>query len=181
MGADVLAKREPVTALLTTLHSKFAANLVALEPEVIQLIEIIDLKSRAIDGASVELQRIHFTSDAHKLQCAFLIQEVFADLCQAMYLLAIGLVVPARMSTRRALELGVAVLYMWDLPHEYWAWAKHDEDLSFSKMVDHLGSPGYISLIAATSPPPVRLLQVREPEASGAKNILAFCLSFYAV
>lgn len=148
MESDVHAKREPIVALLTTLHSKFAANLDVLDRDVIALLEIIDLNSRAIDGVAGELQRIHSGDDGHKLQCAHLMEEIFADLCQAMYLLAIGLVVPARMLARRAFELGLAIVYMWDLPHEYWGWARHDEDLSFSKMVDHLCSPRYLTLIS---------------------------------
>jgi hypothetical protein len=148
MESNVHAKREPIVTLLTTLHSKFAANLDVLDGDVIELLEIIDLNSRAIDGAGNELQRLHSGDDKHKLQCAYLIEEIFADLCQAMYLLAIGLVVPARMLVRRAFEIGLAIVYMWDLQHEYWGWAKHGEDLSFSKMVDHLCSSGYLTLIS---------------------------------
>jgi hypothetical protein len=149
MESDAHAKREPIVVLLTTLHSKFATNLNVLDRDVIALLEIIDLNSRAIDGVAGELQRIHSGDDKHKLQCARLIEEIFADLCQAMYLLAIGLVVPARMLARRAFELGLAIIYMWDLPHEYWGWVKHDQDLNFSKMVDHLCSPGYRTLISS--------------------------------
>jgi hypothetical protein len=142
------AKREPIVDLLTTLHSKFSTNLSVLDPEVVTLLETIDLNSRAIDGAADELERTHSGGEKHKLECALLIQEIFADFSQAMYLLAIGLVVPARMLMRRGFELGLAIMYMWDLPHEYWGWAKHDQDLSFSKMVDHLCSPGYVELIS---------------------------------
>ena len=149
MQSDAHAKREPIVALLTTLHSKFATNLNVLERDAISLLELVDLNSRAIDEVAGELQRLCSGEDKHKLQCARLIEEIFADLCQAMYLLAIGLVVPARMLARRAFELGLAVVYLWDLPHEYWGWAKHDQDLSFSKMVDHLCSPGYLTLISS--------------------------------
>jgi hypothetical protein len=145
---DIHAKREPILALLTTLHSKFAANLNALDSTVITLVEIIDVNSRAIDEAGGELQRIHSGDEKHKLECAHLIQEIFADLSQAMYLLAIGLVVPARMLARRAFELGLAVVYMWDLPHEYWGWSTHNEDLSFTKMIEHLCSPRYLTFIS---------------------------------
>jgi hypothetical protein len=149
MDGEISAKREPVHVLLTTLHSKFAANLEVLDREVLALLESIDLNSRAIDAASAELQQRHSKGDRHEFECAQLIEEIFADLCQAMYLLAIGLIVPARMLSRRAFELGLAIVYMWDLPHQYWAWAKHDEDLSFSKIVDHLCSPGYITFISS--------------------------------
>jgi hypothetical protein len=149
MQSDTHAKREPIVALLTTLHYKFAANLNGLDRDVIALLEIIDVKSRAIDGVAGELQRSHSREGKHQPQCAHLIEEIFADLCQAMYLLATGLVVPARMLARRAFELALAIVYMWDLPHEYWGWAMHDQGLNFSKMVEHLCSPGYLTLISS--------------------------------
>jgi hypothetical protein len=148
------AKREPIHQLLKTLHSKFAANLDQLDGEVIGLIEKIDLHSRAIDDAANELRRD--CSEKHQHECVRLLEEIFADFSQAMYLLALGLVVPARMLTRRAFELGLASVYFWDLPHEYWGWATHDEDLSFSRMIDHLCSPRYVTLISniqSKSPP----------------------------
>lgn len=61
-----------------------------------------------------------------------------------MYLCSIGLIVQARMSVRRAFELGLATVYMWDLPHEYWGWRRGDEDLRFSAMVAHLNSGGFL-------------------------------------
>jgi hypothetical protein len=145
---ELHANREPVLQLLRTLHSKFATNLNELEGEVISLLESIDLHSRAIDEVATELKRSHSGTEQHKHECSRLLEEIFADLSQAMYLLALGLVVPARMLTRRAFELGLATVYMWDLPHEYWGWSKHDEDLSFSKMIEHLCSPRYQTLIA---------------------------------
>jgi hypothetical protein len=38
---------------------------------------------------------------------------------------------------------------MWDLPHEYWGWKKFDTDLSFSNMVTHLNSIGYLAYLAS--------------------------------
>ena len=112
---DPHAKREPILALLTTLNSRFASNLNAMDAEVLRLLEVVDLNSRAIDGAADQLKRSYSGDSIDQLECAHLIEEIFADLSQAMYLLAIGLVVPARMLARRALELGLAIVYMWDL------------------------------------------------------------------
>lgn len=142
------ARREPVLQLLATLHSRFATNLKDLSAEVIALLEIIDLNSRAIDETANELKRAHCGDDEQKRECACLLNELFADLSQAMYLLALGLVVPARMLARRAFELGLGAVYMWDLPHEYWGWAKHDQDLSFTTMIDHLYSRSYLTHIS---------------------------------
>jgi hypothetical protein len=47
------------------------------------------------------------------------------------------------MVLRRALELGLAIAYLWDLPHLFWGWKECDHDLSFSEMLEHLGSPNY--------------------------------------
>jgi hypothetical protein len=65
-----------------------------------------------------------------------------------MYLLSVGLIVPARMLTRRAFELGLGAVYMWDLPHKYWGWAKHDHDLGFTEMIEHLTSQSYLTHLA---------------------------------
>jgi hypothetical protein len=79
MDYDAHAKREPIVALLTTLHSKFAANLKVLDCDVTAPLEIIDLNSRAIDGIAGELKRLHSGEGKHKLECAHLIDEIFAD------------------------------------------------------------------------------------------------------
>ena len=39
---DPHAKREPILALLTTLNSRFASNLNAMDAEVLRLLEVVD-------------------------------------------------------------------------------------------------------------------------------------------
>jgi hypothetical protein len=52
------------------------------------------------------------------------------------------------MVLRRVLELGVATVYLWDLPHVFWGWKKHDVDLNFKDMLDHLASPSFKSFVS---------------------------------
>ena len=137
--------------MLGSLHKKFGTNIGSLTQQAVELLERIELNCRAIDGAFSELIRTHCGDDRQKRECASLVQEIFADFSLAMYLFASGLIVPARMLIRRALELGIAVVYMWDLPHEYWGWKQHDEDLSYSKMIEHLASPRYLTHLAVLS------------------------------
>jgi hypothetical protein len=134
--------------LIGSLHESFGLNISNLPADAITHIESIDLNCRAIDGIRGELLERHCGSDCHKRACACLLEEIFSNFALAMYLFSIGLIVPARMLIRRALELGIASVYMWDLPHEYWGWTKHDEDLSFTKMVSHLASDSYLTYLA---------------------------------
>jgi hypothetical protein len=53
------------------------------------------------------------------------------------------------MLCRRGLESGFAAIYMWDLPHEFWAWKKFDGELSFGAAIAYLSSPAYGAHIAA--------------------------------
>lgn len=148
MAEDTHAARQPVKALLSALHDKFGANLgQAIDASTTPLLDSIDLKSRIISVFKTELLKGNI-GDAHKTGCAEILDEVFSDFAIAMYLNSIGLLVPARMSTRRAFELGLSVVYMWDMPQEYWGWRKRDQDLSFSAMVTHLNSSGYLEFMA---------------------------------
>lgn len=144
MAEDTHAPRQPVQELLSALHDKFGANLgEAVDASTTPILDSIDLNSRIISAFKAALIKKH-KGDAHKTGCAEILDEVFSDFAIAMYLNSIGLIVPARMSTRRAFELGLSVVYMWDMPQEYWGWRKCDQDLSFSAMVAHLNSSGYL-------------------------------------
>lgn len=143
------APRQVVSELIASLHANFGRNVDSFPIGTIPLFDGIDLNSRILDGIRSELLVKHSKTDDQKKICTELFAEVFADFSLALYLFAIGLIVPARMSVRRAFELGLASVYMWDLPHEYWGWRQHDADLSFSKMVAHLNSSGYLAYLAS--------------------------------
>lgn len=140
--------RQPVNELLRLLHEKFGQNIYSLEAEIIPLLDKIDLNSRIISEIRSVLSLSYCDTEVQKRICEEILEEVFCDFSLAMYLFAIGLIVPARMSVRRAFDLGLATVYMWDLPHEYWGWRNRDEDLSFSAMITHLNSAGYLEYLA---------------------------------
>ena len=139
--------RQPINDLLCSLHTKFGENIKTIDAKTSSLLDKIDLNSRIISEIRNKLSLEYCDTEGQKKICEEILEEVFSDFSLAMYLCAVGLIVPARMSTRRAFELGLATVYMWDLPHEYWGW-RRDQDLSFSAMVAHLNSVGYLAYIA---------------------------------
>ena len=152
MSNDTHAIRHSIRDLLNALHKNFGTNIATLPSDADPVLDDIDLNSRIISEIRALLSSNFCVSDAHKRICADILDEVFSDFSLAMYLCSIGLIVPARMSIRRAFELSLAAVYMWDLPHEYWGWREKDQDLSFSAMVSHLNSPGYIAYLAQQRP-----------------------------
>ena len=54
---------------------------------------------------------------------------------------------PASIVLRRVIELGLAAIYLWDMPHMAYSWNHHDQNLSFTDMLNHINSKGYISYI----------------------------------
>jgi hypothetical protein len=153
-----LAPRQTTTDLLDSFHASFGKNIKNIPQDTISLFDNIELNSRIIDGIRATLLSDYCEKDNQKKNCAEILGEIFADFTLAMYLLGIGLIVPARMSARRAFELGLASVYMWDLPHEYWGWKTHDTDLSFSTMVTHLNSVGYLAYLAKIHERPTEVI-----------------------
>lgn len=54
---------------------------------------------------------------------------------------------PAKIQLRRVLELGIAIVFLWDMPHVFWGWKSHDNDLNFNDMLEHFSKEGYKSYI----------------------------------
>lgn len=106
------------------------------------------------------------TTSQIELSCAA--EEVFADLVTSVYLASIGLDRSAQMVLRRSLELGVAIVYLWDLPHLFWGWKQCDYDLSFSEMLEHLGSLNYRTFLDDTGGPPAAEVLI---DAAAARRI----------
>jgi hypothetical protein len=143
------ASRQSVTKTIGSLHEAFGRNITNVSQSEVELFDDLDLNSRTIAEIRTVLLRDYCTTDEQKKICADILDEVFSDFTLALYLFSAGLIVPARMSIRRALELGLASVYLWDLPHEYWGWKKHDVDLSFSAMITHLNCEGYRAYLAS--------------------------------
>jgi hypothetical protein len=83
----------------------------------------------------------------HHEICCMVYDEIFSDGVSAIYLASNAMDKPASIVLRRVLELGVAAIYLWDMPHMAFSWNNHDQDLSFAEMLKHVNSKGYISYI----------------------------------
>jgi len=84
---------------------------------------------------------------AHHDICCKIYDEIFSDGVTSIYLAANAIDKPAYIVLRRVLELGVAAVYLWDMPHMAFSWNHHDHDLSFTEMLTHINSKGYISYV----------------------------------
>lgn len=87
------------------------------------------------------------SSSTHHKICCKIYDEIFSDGASSIYLAANAMDKPANIVLRRILELGLAAIYLWDMPHAAYSWNLHNHDLSFTEMVNHINSKGYISYI----------------------------------
>jgi hypothetical protein len=85
----------------------------------------------------------------HHIICCKIYDEIFSDGVSGLYLAAIAMDKPANIVLRRIVELGVAAVYLWDMPHMAYSWNEFDHDLSFSEMLKHVNSKGYIAYVEA--------------------------------
>jgi hypothetical protein len=143
MEEIVHAERIPIQTVLTGLHNAFGKNLESIDETILPHLDKIDLQSRMLSEAKGQLLTDYCSGPVQKKICDELLDEIFSDFSLAMYFCVGGLMVPSQMSTRRAFELGLAAIYLWDLPHAFWGWRNRDDDLSFSGMITHLNSTGY--------------------------------------
>lgn len=134
--------------ILKRLNAKFSRNLQsAVEQESAKLSDL-EIRARVLGEFGSLLRANECSTTPTQEQLTNLPEEMFADVVSSIYLAAIGLAKPAHTTLRRAVELGLALVYLWDLPHAFWAWKECDQDLSFSEMLEHLDSPGYRSFLA---------------------------------
>lgn len=87
-------------------------------------------------------------SAKHHDICCKIYDEIFSDGVSAIYLASNAMDKPANIVLRRILELGVAAIYLWDMPHVAYSWNSNDHDLSFSEMLKHVNSRGYLAYIS---------------------------------
>jgi len=116
---DLYQKPEDATIIFEKLMAKFAANLEqSLKVSTAEL-SAAELKARACAQVGrILVEAPELTSTQREITCVF--NEVFGDLICSLYFAGCGLDRPAQMILRRALDLGVATVYLWDLPHEFW-------------------------------------------------------------
>jgi hypothetical protein len=98
-------------------------------------------------GAIGELLEPHKSAKHHDI-CCKLYDEIFSDGVSAIYLASIAMDKPANIVLRRIIELGVAAVYLWDMPHVAYSWNSNECDLSFSEMLKHVNSEGYRTFIS---------------------------------
>jgi len=122
------SKTRDLAAVMTSLHSKFDENFKSAMGGSHPLLAKAELKARGVNEVAEVLRSSKdLTRTQEEILAIF--DEVFADLVTSTYLASLALDKPARMLLRRALELGVAIVYLWDMPHLYWMWKSHDADL----------------------------------------------------
>ncbi|QIR36706.1 hypothetical protein HCG51_08045 [Tolypothrix sp. PCC 7910] len=101
-----------------------------------------ELKARAFAIVGQILREAPDLSPTHK-EITAIFNELFTDLVISIYLAGCSLDKPAQSLLRRVLELGIAVVYLWDSPHQFWGWKCHDKDLNFNEMIECLDSESY--------------------------------------
>jgi hypothetical protein len=135
--------------ILRRLHGKFSANFVQMIKHPPPNVEMIEIKARAISEIGQRLVASRQLSLSQKYLVS-VADDIFADITCSGYLAVLSLSGPAQIILRRALELGVGVIYLWDLPHLFWGWKDCDHDLNFREMVAHIESPAYITYLRNT-------------------------------
>jgi len=133
---------------LFELENKFRDNLDKFIKQGDDAYKEIDLKARAIAAVGQVASRDDGLQP-HQTETALVFAEVFSDMVLSIYFTACALDKPAQSVLRRSLELGIAIVYIWDLPHVFWGWKTHDYDLNFNEMIEHLSKDSYKSFLAS--------------------------------
>lgn len=130
-----------IKSIYEQLNEKFQANISASLSDNSSLREEIELRARAI-SAFCEICGKSTVSSHHR-ELSEIFNEVFSDLIVSVYQASCALDKPAQVTLRTGFELGISIVYLWDYPTQYWAWREHDRDLSFTEMIDYVGSEPY--------------------------------------
>lgn len=131
--------------VMVELDSKFSSNFkkwISLgDPKLDKA--FIGLRCIAEIGTNLSLRG---DSKHHEI-CCTVYDEIFSDGVISIYLASNAMDKPAHIVLRRVLELGLAAIYLWDMPHRAFSWNIDDESLSFSEMLKHVNSGGYLAYI----------------------------------
>jgi hypothetical protein len=134
--------------IVSNLNSKFGDNLKSFLADNPSTCQELDLRARAI-AAIGQVASENSALQPSQIEIVQIFDEVFSDIILSIYFTACALDKPAQSNLRRALELGTAIIYLWDLPHAFWAWKVHDSDLNFNDMLDHLSKEGYKTFLTS--------------------------------
>lgn len=155
----LLPRNADLGGLFRSLAKKFSTNFecALADQKALPIFEIVERKARVFPEVGRVLAEVASTSETQR-EILVLSHEIFSDIVCSAMLGAFAFDPAAQMVLRRALELGIAAVYLFDLPHRFWGWKAHDLDLSYRDMVDHLSSASYTTFIsklggAADSPP----------------------------
>ena len=127
--------------ILEELSLKFNKNMASWAKSDHQSLSRTFLFARAITEIGQVLKKPNLPK--HQQRCCAIFDEIFSDTISAVYLATCAIDKPANIVMRRVLELGIAALYLWDMPHVMYAWEYHGQDLSFTEMINHINSAGY--------------------------------------
>lgn len=133
------------------LENIFQRNLKLSLLENVENLSQAELKARAFAIIGQILREAPDLSPTHK-EITAIFNELFTDLVISIYLAGCSLDKPAQALLRRVLELGVAVIYLWDTPYQYWGWKCHDKDLNFNEMIECLDSESYKLFVSSENP-----------------------------
>jgi len=131
--------------IMDELHQKFVDNFAEWKKIDDSRLERIFIGLQCVAATGEILKKKN--KSKHHLICCKIYDEIFSDGVSAIYLASNAMNKPANIVLRRILELGVATLYLWDMPHITYSWSRHDHDLSFSEMLKHINSIGYIAYL----------------------------------
>jgi hypothetical protein len=129
--------------IMGELHEKFVDNFIEWKKTDDDRLERVFISLQCV-AATGEILSKRSNSKHHDI-CCEIYDEIFSDGVSAIYLASISMGKPAKTLLRKILDLGVAALYLWDMPHIAHSWNNHDHDLSFSEMLNHINSKGYIA------------------------------------
>jgi len=133
--------------IILELNSKFGQNFKSWSALKNSNLEktFIGLQCIAAVGETLTLMK----SSKHHEICCKIYDEIFSDGISAIYLATMAMDKPANIVLRRIIELGITAVYLWDMPHMAYSWKDHDHDLSFSDMLNHVNSKGYLAYITS--------------------------------
>lgn len=135
--------------ILESLHLKFGDNLKLCLSENIAILNEVEIKARGVYLLGQLLHNDLSFSETQK-EITKVFPELFADLTVSIYLGCCAIDNSPKILLRRVLELGIAIVYLWDLPYKYWNWNNNDDynnDLNFKEMLDYMNNEGYLEFI----------------------------------
>ena len=131
--------------IILELNSKFKQNFESWSDLADNKLDktFFGLQCIAAVGEILALKKV---SKHHEI-CCKVYDEIFSDGVSAVYLATNAMDKPANIILRRIIELGVAAVYLWDMPHMVYSWNNFDHDLSFHEMMKHVNSKGYLAYV----------------------------------